>query len=126
MIAEDLPLPQLIQHLVAAAMSQEDPRAQAVRALERLTKWQPMDTAPKGSQDIEDTRDPAYVKPPLILLRFGTQGMTIASWDAYYAPGGAGEHKRDGCGWIIRPTGEPINMHYSAEPDGWMHLPDPA
>jgi hypothetical protein len=62
-----------------------------------------------------------YVSPPRILLRFGEEGVAIAYWDWYYAEGGHGY--RDGFAWIEPYSGEPLNLHYSAEPDGWMSLP---
>lgn len=84
--------------------------------------WQPMETAPKGNGGIHaDTRDPGYIAPPKILMRFGKEGVAIVYWDWYYAEGGSGY--RDGCAWIISPGGEPVNLHYSTEPDGWMELP---
>lgn len=83
--------------------------------------WKPMNTAPKGSGDgNSDTREPGYVAPPKILLRFGSEAVAIAHWDWYYAEGGHGY--RDGFAWIGPECGEPLNLHYS-EPDGWMELP---
>lgn len=83
--------------------------------------WRDIASAPKGSEDIDGTRDPAYVKPPRILLRFGNEAVAIAYWDWYYAEGGHGY--RDGFAWIGPECGEPLNLHYSAAPDGWMPLP---
>ncbi len=83
--------------------------------------WRDIASAPRGSEDIDDTRDPAYVKPPRILLRFGNEAVAIAYWDWYYAEGGHGY--RDGFAWIGPECGEPLNLHYSAAPDGWMPLP---
>lgn len=81
-----------------------------------------METAPKGSGGIgADTTAPDYVAPPRILLRFGEEGVAIAYWDWYYAEGGHG--CRDGFAWIEPHSGEPLNLHYSTEPDGWMDLP---
>ena len=76
--------------------------------------WQPMKTAPKGSGDADS-------ESPRILLRFGEEAVAIAHWDWYYAEGGRG--CLDGFAWIEPHSGEPLNMHYSAEPDGWMELP---
>jgi hypothetical protein len=82
-----------------------------------------METAPKGAESVEVARTvDGYVSPPRILLRFGEEGVAIAYWDWYYAEGGHGY--RDGFAWIEPYSVEPLNLHYSAEPDGWMSLPN--
>lgn len=81
-------------------------------------EWQPIETAPKTNPDAEVAE-----KPIRILLRFGTEGVAIAYWDWYYAEGGHG--CRDGFAWIEPHAGEPLNLHYSEEPDGWAPLPKP-
>lgn len=86
-----------------------------------MSDWQPIETAPKGSDGNIDTRDPSYVPPPRILLRFGEEGIAIAYWDWYYADGGMG--CTDGFAWVNSPTGDILNNHFSTEPDGWMELP---
>lgn len=83
--------------------------------------WMAMDSAPKGSEGIDDTRDPAYVKPTRILLRFGEEGVSVAYWDWAYAEGGY--YCRDGFAWIEPVSGEPLNLTYSTAPDGWLPLP---
>lgn len=74
--------------------------------------WQPMDTAPKP-EGVE--------RAPRILLRFGDEAVSVAYWDWYYAEGGAGYI--DGFAWIEPCSGDPLNLHYNAPPDGWMPLP---
>jgi hypothetical protein len=85
-----------------------------------MTKWQPMETAPKGGgADMVD--DPAWVDPPRILLRFGAEGVAIGYWDWYYAEGGTG--CTDGVAWIGCPCSERLADYFSTAPDGWMELP---
>lgn len=81
--------------------------------------WQPMETAPKGG-GAERVDDPAYVTPPRILLRFGTEAVSVAYWEAYYAEGGNG--CTDGFAWVEPVSGEPLNICYSTEPNGWMPI----
>lgn len=121
-LSPDLSLDDLKLQLAAIAKDQDHPCAQAIRALERMT-WQPMETAPRGNgEGNADTTDPDYIAPPRILLRFGEEGIAIAYWDWYYAEGGWGF--TDGFAWIEPFSGEPLNLHYSTEPDGWMELPE--
>ncbi len=85
-----------------------------------MTEWQPMETAPKPSP--EPITDIASAQPPpRILLRFADEAVSVAYWDWYYAEGGRGYS--DGFAWIEPCSGEPLNLHYSAPPDGWMPLP---
>lgn len=85
-------------------------------------KWLPMESAPKGVYS-EYITDPEYVAPPEILLRFGDEAISVARWEFYYADGGSGY--TDGFAWTEPCSGEPLNLHYSTAPDGWMPLPPP-
>jgi hypothetical protein len=86
-----------------------------------MTQWQPMETAPKPSAEpIKDLR--SAKPPPRVLLRFGSEAVSVAYWDWYYAEGGNG--CTDGFAWIEPCSGEALNLHYSTPPDGWMPLPD--
>lgn len=87
-----------------------------------MAEWQPIESAPKGG-GADDIRDPAWVNPPRILLRFGGEAVSVAYWDWYYAEGGAGF--RDGFAWIEPCSGEPLNLHYSTPPTHWTELPAP-
>jgi hypothetical protein len=84
--------------------------------------WQPMETAPKGG-GADLVTDPNWVNPPRVLLRFGDEAVSVAYWDWYYAEGGGGY--RDGFAWIEPCSGEPLNLHYTTPPDGWIALPLP-
>ena len=79
-----------------------------------------MDSAPKGG-GAELVTDPNFVEPPRILLRFGSEAVSVAYWDWYYAEGGSGY--RDGFAWIEPCTGAPLNLHYTTQPTGWMPIP---
>lgn len=81
--------------------------------------WQPMETAPKGG-GADDTRDCAWVEPPKILLRFGEESISVAYWEWYYAEGGDGF--TNGFAWVEPCSGEPLDLHYTTEPDGWLSL----
>ncbi len=85
--------------------------------------WQPIETAPKGVFS-ERVTDPGYVKAPLILLRFGDEGVSVAKWDWYYSDGGAGFERSKGCGWYEPCSGDPLNLHYSTPPTHWMPVPE--
>jgi hypothetical protein len=81
--------------------------------------WRPINTAPKGgSTETNDTRDPRWVEPPLILLLFENGKAAVCYWDWYYAEGGNGY---DGhcSAWIEAISGEQIAMHYD-EPTHWF------
>lgn len=82
--------------------------------------WMPIETAPKGGGAIYTT-DPNWVEPPKILVKFGDEAISVAYWDWYYAEGGGGY--TDGFAWVEPCSGEPLNLHYSSNPDGWMPLP---
>lgn len=81
--------------------------------------WQPMSTAPKGG-GAERTDDPNWVDPPMILLKFGSLGVSVASWCHSHAEGGY--YCTDGFAWIEPCSGDPLNQHFDAEPDGWLPL----
>ena len=84
--------------------------------------WLPIETAPKGG-GAELVTDPKWVAPPKILLRFGDEAISVAYWDWYYAEGGSGH--TNGFAWVEPCSGDPLNLHYSTPPDGWMPLPSP-
>lgn len=71
-----------------------------------MMEWLPIDSAPKRGEKI--------------LLRFGEEAVSVAYWDEYYADGGSG--CTDGFAWIEPCSGEPLNLHYSASPDGWLPI----
>ena len=96
-------------------------RAALISALRQMC-WQPIETAPKGG-GAKYVTDPKWVEPPKILLRFGNEAVSVAYWDWYYAEGGHGY--RDGFAWIEPCSSEPLNLHYSTPPDGWMPIPSP-
>lgn len=93
-----------------------------LRARVAEQKWMPIESAPKGG-GADDVRDPKYVTPPRILMRFGGEAVSVAYWDAYYATGGGG--CTDGFAWCEPCSGDPLNMHYSTPPDGWQPLRPP-
>lgn len=105
----------------AAANAVAEECRKIAAAESKWPEWRPMKTAPRGSEDIDDTSHPDYIKPPKILLRFGDEDISVAYWDWYYAEGGYG--CTDGFAWISSPGGEPLNLIFSAEPDGWLPLP---
>ncbi len=82
-------------------------------------KWQPIETAPQGG-GAERTTDPAYVKPPHILLRFSNGEVSVGYWDWYYAEGGRG--CTHGIAWVEPISGEQLRDHLG-EPTHWMQLP---
>lgn len=71
-------------------------------------EWQSIETAPKGDAD-------------RVLLRFGDEAVSVAYWDLYYAEGGNG--CTNGFAWVEPCSGDPLDLHYSTAPDGWMPLP---
>lgn len=79
-----------------------------------------MESADKGNY-AEFTNDPKWRAPPLILLRFGTEAVSVARWDWYYAEGGGG--CTDGFAWIEPCSGDLLNLHYTMPPDAWMPIP---
>lgn len=83
--------------------------------------WQTIETAPKGG-GADDVRDPAWIEPPHILIKFGTEAVSVARWDWYYAEGGNGYV--DGFAWIEPCSGEALNRHYSTPPTHWMPIPE--
>lgn len=86
--------------------------------------WLPIETAPKGG-GAESVTDPAWVEPPRILLRFGSEAVSVAYWDWFYAEGGRGyRFEHNGFAWVEPCSGEPLDLHYSTPPDGWMPLPE--
>lgn len=85
-----------------------------------MSEWQPIETAPKGG-GAKLVTDPLWTNPPLILIRFGDEGVSVAYWDWYYAEGGTGY--RDGFAWIEPCSGEFLNRHYSTPPTAWMYIP---
>jgi hypothetical protein len=84
-----------------------------------MSEWNSMDTAPKGG-GADLVTDPEYVKPPLVLLLFPADKVSVAYWDWYYAEGGNG--CTDGVAWIEPISSEPLHMYYE-EPIGWLPLP---
>ncbi len=86
------------------------------------SEWQPIETAPKGG-GAELVTDPKWTEPPTILLRFGSEAISVAYWDWYYAEGGRGF--TDGFAWIEPSSGKPLNLFYSEAPTHWMPLPEP-
>lgn len=91
-----------------------------------MTDWQRIDTAPKGGfpEGFSGDRlvtDPAWVRPPRILLRFGDEAVSVAYWDWYYAEGGNG--CTNGFAWIEPCSGEKLDLHYSTPPTHWMPIP---
>ena len=77
--------------------------------------WRPIEEAPKGG-GADRITDPAWVKPPRILLRFGDEAVSVAYWDWYYAAGG------NGFAWIEPCSGELLNLHYSSPPTHWRPI----
>ena len=86
-----------------------------------MSKWQKIETAPKGS-GTGSVCDPQYVEPPRILLLFEEGYTSVAYWDWYYADGGNGYDGGDA--WIEPLSGEKLDMHYDS-PTHWMPLPSP-
>lgn len=80
--------------------------------------WQPIETAPKGG-GAERITDPAWIEPPIILLKSG-EGIAVCYWDWYFAEGGSGF--TDGCAWIENFTGEPINLHWTDPVTEWAEI----
>jgi hypothetical protein len=80
-----------------------------------MSKWQPIETAPKGGTDIV----------PVLLATFGNEerfdGIAVGYFDLYYAEGGSGY--KGGNGWVIL-EGEEYRLHY-AGPTHWQPLPRP-
>lgn len=84
-----------------------------------MSDWKTIDTAPKGG-GADDVRDPKYVNPPRILLRFKEGDHSVGYWDWYYAEGGDGY--AGGTAWIEPVSGERLESHYGP-PTHWMPLP---
>lgn len=84
--------------------------------------FQPMSAAPKGG-GANLVTDPAYIKPPHILLLFQEDNISVGYWDWYYAEGGYGYE--GGEAWIEPVSGSRLDLHYGA-PIGWMPLPSRA
>ena len=81
--------------------------------------WQPIETAPRGSGEDgpHDTRDPAYIEPPTLLL-WTQEGPRVGYYDWYYHPGygrGAGIESP----WRCAEGGQAYG------PTHWMPLPAP-
>lgn len=82
--------------------------------------WQPIETAPRGSGEDgpHDTRDPAYIEPPTLLL-WTQEGPRVGYYDWYYHPGygrGADPHESP---WRCAEGGQ------AYRPTHWMQLPEP-
>lgn len=88
-----------------------------------MGEWQPIASAPKGG-GAELVTDPAYVKPPKILLCFADGDVSVGYWDWYYAEGGSGYEGDGHLAWIEPVSGEQLTRHYS-QPTHWMPLPAP-
>lgn len=75
------------------------------------TKWEPIETAPKGTGG----------DYPHVLLLFSEGEVSVGYWDLYWAEGGFGYNGSSA--WIEPVSGEQLDLHYD-EPIGWMELPD--
>lgn len=84
------------------------------------SKWQPIETAPKGTYS-EHKDDPEWVDPPRILLST-PEGVVIAYWD-YYFDGNVGGHGYQGneTAWV-GDDGELVEVACDT-PMYWMPLP---
>ena len=80
--------------------------------------WEPMNTAPKGTQGIMRNED-SYVRPPKILLLFRDDVISVGCWDWYYAENGSGYD--GGEAWIEPMSGERLDLHYDP-PINWATL----
>lgn len=87
-----------------------------------MSEWMPIESAPKGG-GAEDTRDPAYVEPPEILLLFPEGKQCVCSYDWYYAEDGNG-YQEGVSAWVEPVSGEQIEPTYG-NPTHWMPLPTP-
>ena len=87
-----------------------------------MSKWQPIETAPKGNgNEINDIRSPQYVQPPKILLYFPAEDVIeVGYWDWYYAENGKGY---EGCSAWCCGEYQPAAMGFD-EPTHWMPLPE--
>lgn len=98
-----------------------DKAKEAIRALRTALAangWQPIETAPRGSGEggPHDTRDPAYIEPPTILL-WTQEGQRVGYYDWYYHPGygrGADPYESP---WRCAEGGQAYG------PTHWMPLP---
>lgn len=100
-------------------------RAQIAAALRGgEDEWMDIASAPKGG-GADLVTDPAYVKPPHILLWFPGDDdprTVVARWDAFYGPDGSGRDETGGLGWVEATTGEPLFDHCGV-PTMWRPLP---
>jgi hypothetical protein len=83
----------------------------------KTEKWQPIETAPKGSwpDGPDDTRHPDYREPPRLLLALRDGELCVGYFDAYYAEGGNGYD--GGPFWVECVSSERVR------PTHWMLLP---
>ena len=84
-----------------------------------LAYMKPMQSAPKGVLAKYIT-DPEWVEPPMILLFFNKNKVSVGCWDWYYAEDGAGY--TGGSAWIEPVSGQQLYLEYG-EPIGWMPIP---
>ena len=87
---------------------------------ERMMEWHPIETAEKGG-GAELVTDPAYVKPPTLLLAFDDGSVGVGYWDWYYAEGGNGYDGTPWRAWVEPVSGE----RYFTKPTHWMPVPPP-
>jgi len=85
-------------------------------------KWEPIETAPKGG-GADLVTDPAYVRPPKVLLLFEGGEQVVCHWDWYYAEGGNG-YREGVSAWVEPVSGEQVSLHYD-NPTHWMSLAEP-
>jgi hypothetical protein len=103
-IRSDATQRQCLRHILGAAPARQE--------------WQPIETAPRGSGEDGpmDTRDPAYIEPPTLLL-WTQDGPRVGYYDWYYHPGygrGADPHESP---WRCAEGGQAYG------PTHWMPLP---
>ena len=78
--------------------------------------WRPIASAPKPAPHAE----PPEVAPR-ILLRFGSDGVSVGYWDWYYAEGGHG-YDAGHFAWVEPCSGERLSFHFTDAPTHWADI----
>lgn len=88
---------------------------------EETMKWQPIETAPRGSGEDgpSNVTHPDYIKPPDLLLKHA-DGVAVGHYEWYYHPGYGRGASPDESVWRSRPDDSGLY-----EVTHWMPLPAP-
>jgi len=89
----------------------------ALLPFDASANWLPIESAPRGTWNIEGADDRDYVPPPDLILLTKLGEKLIGRWSASVAPGGA--YHRGGDGWI---DSQGVDLEYDP-PTHYMPLP---